>query len=315
MTEERNSSGAQTHSTPGRLGALRLGLEVGDRGADRGDRDAVERAHAVRLRRGPARPRRGPASATRSRCQLGVAEHRRVRLAALEEEVEVVLPGEADPAVHLDRGVGDAPAGVGGVGLGHRGGQRQRLGLGVGGPGGAVDGRARVLGLEQHLRAAVGDRLVGADRPAELLAVLGVLDRHLHRPLGDPGRLGGERDAERGRRRAGSRPSAGQRVLGGDLDAVEAHRVEAAGQVDRGLRRDGDAVGAALDQVAAAVGGGDEEEVGARGVHHQHLLAVEDDAVAVGLRLHRRSRRSSPGEPASKSAGVPRSSPAASGRR
>ena len=58
------------------------------------------------------------------------------------------------------------------------------------------------------------------------------------------------------------------------------------GSID-GLRRDGDAVGAALDQVAAAVGGGDEEEVGAGGVHDQDLLAVEDDAVAVGPRLHR----------------------------
>ena len=182
----------------GRLGALRLGLEVGDRGADRGDGDAVERAHRV----GPAQAATGSAasartaSATRSRCHLASPKHGRVRLAALEEEVEVVLPGEADAAVDLDRGVGDAPAGVGGVGLGHRGGQRQRLRLGVGRPGGAVDGRARVLGLEQHLRAAVGDRLVGADRAAELLAVFGVLDRHLHRPLGDPGRLGGEGDAE-----------------------------------------------------------------------------------------------------------------------
>ena len=178
--------------------------------------------------------------------------------------MEVVLPGEADPAVDLDRGVGDPPAGVGGVGLGHRGGQRQRLGLGVGGPGGAVDGGAGVLGLEQHLRAAVGDRLVGADRAAELLAVFGVLDRHLHRPLGDPGRLGGERDAEAVEDRRSSRALGRQRVGGGDPDAVEADRVEAAGGVDRRFGGDRDAVGAALDQVAAAVGGGDEEEVGAR---------------------------------------------------
>ena len=181
----------------GRLGPQRLRLEVGDRGADRGDGDAVERAHRPRQRQalaGAVSPAR-TASATRSRCHLASPKHRRVGAAALEEEVEVVLPGEADAAVDLDRRVGDAPAGVGGVGLRHRGGQRQRLGLGVGGPGGAVDGGARVLGLQQHLRAAVGDRLVGADRAAELLAVFGVGDRHLQRPLGDPGRLGGERDA------------------------------------------------------------------------------------------------------------------------
>ena len=182
---------------PGRLGAQRLRLEVGDRGADRGDGDAVEGAHRRRLRPRPARrlgedARRRPARGATWQSPNIAA----LALAALEEEVEVVLPGEADAAVDLDRGVGDAPAGVGGVGLGHRGGQRQRLGLGVGGPGGAVDGGAGVLGLQQHLRAAVRDRLVGADRAAELLAVFGVLDRHLHRPLGDPGRLGGERDAE-----------------------------------------------------------------------------------------------------------------------
>src|ERR1700710_2249115 len=48
---------------------------------------------------------------------------------ALEKEGEVVLPGEADAAVDLDRGIGDAPAGVARVGLGHRGRERQRAGV------------------------------------------------------------------------------------------------------------------------------------------------------------------------------------------
>src|SRR4051812_25875514 len=47
-----------------------------------------------------------------------VAKHRRVLLAALEKEVQIVLPGKADPAVDLDRRVGHPPAGVRGVGLG-----------------------------------------------------------------------------------------------------------------------------------------------------------------------------------------------------
>ena len=208
MTEERNSSGAQTHSTP----AASARFASASRSA------TVVPIAATEMRSSAAQAQAATGAGALGQDSVGdplavpagVAEHRRVGLAALEEEVEVVLPGEADPAVHLDRGVGDAPAGVGGVGLGHRGGQRQRLGLGVGGPGGAVDGGARVLGLQQHLGAAVGDRLVGADRPAELLAVFGVLDRHLHRPLGDPGRLGGERDAERARRPAGSRPPGGR---------------------------------------------------------------------------------------------------------
>ena len=42
------------------------------------------------------------------------------------------------------------------------------------------------------------DRLVGADRPVELLSVLGVLDRHLHGTLGDPHVLGSERGDDRG---------------------------------------------------------------------------------------------------------------------
>src|SRR5436305_8430608 len=37
-------------------------------------------------------------------------EQVRVRLRALQEEVEIVLPREADPAVHLQRRVSDVPA-------------------------------------------------------------------------------------------------------------------------------------------------------------------------------------------------------------
>ena len=44
---------------------------------------------------------------------------------ALEQEVEVVLPGEADPAEGLDRVVGDRAGGVGGARLRHRGRERQ----------------------------------------------------------------------------------------------------------------------------------------------------------------------------------------------
>jgi hypothetical protein len=132
----------------------------------------------------------------------------------------------------------------------------------------------------------VGDGLVGADRAAELLAVLGVLDGHLHRALGDPGRLGGEGDAEAEEDREVVGPLGGQRVLGGDLDAVEAHRVQAPGEVDRGGRRDRDPGRVALDQVAAPVRCGDHEEVRCCRVHNQDLFPVENDAVAVSTSLH-----------------------------
>ena len=234
MAALRNSSGAQTHSTPAAsarsVSASRSATEVPIAATEMRSRALIGRR--LRSPAGAAAPREDRVGDPFA-VPLGVAEDRRVGAAALEEEVEVVLPGEADAAVDLDRGVGNAPAGVGGVGLRHRGGQRQRLGLGVGGPGGAVDGGAGVLGLQQHLRAAVGDRLVGADRAAELLAVFGVLDRHLHRPLGDPGRLGGERDAEAEEDGVVVGLLAGQGVGGGDPDAVEADRGEAAGGVDR----------------------------------------------------------------------------------
>ena len=62
----------------------------------------------------------------------GVPSSSRAHPGALEQEVEVVLPGEADAAEDLEGVVGDPPGGVGGAGLRHRGRERQRLGLGVG---------------------------------------------------------------------------------------------------------------------------------------------------------------------------------------
>ena len=125
-----------------------------------------------------------------SRCDSRRPVHVGVGLAALEEEVQVVLPGEADAAVDLERGARHAAPGLAGVGLGAGGGERGGLGLVVERPRRPQDGRPRPLDLEQHLRAGVRDGLVGADRAAELLALLGVGDRHLHRPLGDADRVG-----------------------------------------------------------------------------------------------------------------------------
>ncbi len=79
---------------------------------------------AVRGR--PARGLGGGAGASHAELRDPVAvlargaEEVAVRLRALQEEVEVVLPGEADAAVHLERRRAHAPAGVGGVGLRRR---------------------------------------------------------------------------------------------------------------------------------------------------------------------------------------------------
>ena len=87
----------------------------------------------------------------------------------------VVLPGEADAAVHLDVELGAQ--------VGRRHGQRRRHGRGVGelvaavrgGPGRVPHGRGRQLGGHEHVGAVVLDRLEHGDRAAELLAHLGVL--------------------------------------------------------------------------------------------------------------------------------------------
>ena len=127
----------------------------------------------------------------------GVAERVRVGLRALEEEVQVVLPGEADAAVDLQRAARDVDRRVGRVGLGAVGRHVGVLGVVVERPRRPVGDRARALGLEEHLRAGVRDGLVGADRAAELLALLGVLDRGLRHARGDADGLGGGHHRDR----------------------------------------------------------------------------------------------------------------------
>ena len=72
-------------------------------------RGALER----RLRPAQAIPAR---SATRSRCCEEVAEQLAAGPGPLEQEVEIVLPGEADSTVNLDRRLGHRPGGVAGRG-------------------------------------------------------------------------------------------------------------------------------------------------------------------------------------------------------
>src|SRR6266498_3679469 len=98
---------------------------------------------------------------------LGVAEDRLQRLRALEVEVEIVLPGEADAAVHLDGVAADLPRGVADVGLADGRGHGGVLGARVERPRRVVHGRVRVLRRHQHVRAAVTDGLEGADGLAE----------------------------------------------------------------------------------------------------------------------------------------------------
>ena len=105
-----------------------------------------------------------------------------------------MLEGEADPAEHLDAGLGDLDRAVERDDRRDVGGERPLVVVAVVRSGSRRDvpggGGDRLGGLE-HLGAQVLDRLEAADLLAELLAHLGVLDRGRQAPAGDAGGLGG----------------------------------------------------------------------------------------------------------------------------
>src|SRR5215831_10703991 len=101
---------------------------------------------------------------------LGIPEHRLQRLGAFEVEVQVVFPGEADAAVHLDGVAADLARGLAHVRLADGGGDGGVLGARVERPRRVVHGRMGVLHGEQHLRAAMPNGLKRPDRLPELLA-------------------------------------------------------------------------------------------------------------------------------------------------
>jgi hypothetical protein len=95
--------------------------------------------------------------------------------------------------VHLDRPLAGGDRGLGAERL-RRGGRDSRLLVADRDrPGGPVGERARQLGGDEGVRERVRDRLVGADRLAELLPRRGVLDAELERLLRDADRLAGKR--------------------------------------------------------------------------------------------------------------------------
>ena len=127
---------------------------------------------------------------------------------APQVEVGVVLPGEADAAEHLDAVLGDPGEGVEGDGAGRH--HREVAAVGVRiveGEGGVPRHRAGLLEGDEHVGAAVLHALELADRPAELLPILGVGGRGVDAPGRGAGGLGrGEGDPQLldGRRGRGS---------------------------------------------------------------------------------------------------------------
>ena len=108
--------------------------------------------------------------------------------------MQVLLPRKAQPAVQLNRLFRDVhKRGVGG-GFRNRRGFRERVGPLVGDRSRVIHGRARLLDPDQHVRRLVLDGLECADRAAELLAALGVVDSHVEQLRGAPHHLGGQGD-------------------------------------------------------------------------------------------------------------------------
>ena len=104
-----------------------------------------------------------------------------------------MVPGEAHAAMHLDRALARRDRGLRCIRLRSA---RGELGLPVilgDAPRRPVRERARELRLHIGVSELVRDRLVRADRPAELLAAFRVLDTERERLAGDADRLEGER--------------------------------------------------------------------------------------------------------------------------
>ncbi len=156
----------------------------------------------------------------------GAAEARGQQHRAAVVDVGVVLPGEADAAVHLDAVLRAVQHRLG----------RQRGGDGCGEfesrfcicvlavlvdrAGGVPHRRGRPLGVGDHLGALVLDGLELADRPAELLADLRVGGRGVGGPARDADALGGQQG---GHQRAGvTAAEVGQHAVVADLDGVGA---------------------------------------------------------------------------------------------
>ena len=215
----------------------------GDLGHPRPDLRAQRLVPAVQVERdltayavdGPGREPRGG--------RICVGEQAAQRQRTPQVEVGVVLEREADPAQDLDAGLGDLDRPV----------EAHRFGD-VGGEGPLLVVRRRRRGVRdvprrggdrldglQHLGAEVLHRLEAADRPAELLAHLRVLDRRLQAPPGDPRGLGRtERHGRTTDQRAGQ-PVDPERPLGARrVDRPE--RTEPAAQVQAGDRREVDGV-------------------------------------------------------------------------
>ena len=161
------------------------------------------------------------------RVLAGAAEAGGEHEGAAVVDVGVVLPREADAAVHLDAVLCGVLRRTGrqGGGNGRRelesGFIRGVLAVFIDGPGGVPHRGGGALGVGDHLGALVLDGLELTDRPAELLADLGVRRGGVRGPARDA-------DAFRGQQRGDQRTrvrtaQVAQHEVVADLDGVGAH--------------------------------------------------------------------------------------------
>ncbi len=170
-------------------------------------------------------------------------------------------------------GLGGEQRRLAGEHLGHRDFADRVLGaLAVERDGGGVDRSPGDLCLGQHVGGEVLDRLEGADRLAELLALLGVGDRQPERSEGEPELLGGGEQGTLGTPGSGEGGVA-DRFAGGQLAAHVGHRHE---RVER-----------ANGRLQLERGGVDPLDPGG---------AEDEQQVEVGGMLDRHHRRRRPGE-------------------
>src|SRR5262245_36168472 len=172
------------------------------------------------------RPERSIDSATsepdRARDALAVprggAEQRLRGARALEVEMGIVFPREADAAEDLDRLGRAVVVGLAAIGLRERGRDREIRSVLRRGARRVVGRRTRGLDAHHHVGALVFDRLERADRASELLPLLRVRDREIEAALRAADRLGRERDraeVERAAQRRGARSLVAEPRRGG----------------------------------------------------------------------------------------------------
>ena len=140
----------------------------------------------------------------------GVAELLLAHDDAAQEPVRRVLLGEGDAAEDLQRAVGDLARGARDVRLRDRGRLRGVVEVVVERGGRVQDGRPHARLADVHVGQDVAQRLVAADRPAELAALAGVAARVLEQASGGADGLGGGEqpaDERQPREQLGGRPA------------------------------------------------------------------------------------------------------------